>query len=206
MGYLYRLMFGNGKSYIGITKQRDPSMRFRDHERCAGDERRKSALYHAWRKHGAPSLQVLAQVENDDLLATEARAVSAYKTQIPSGYNTTPGGDTNPMDFASLRGKISRAMKGRATALGQKRTDETKARLSAAMKGKKASQETREKMSMARRGVKRRPHSQEARENMSAAAKIRAPRTGWKHSEESRLKTSQSVRESWVLRRQREGN
>lgn len=86
---IYRLDFANGKSYIG--KARCPFSRFLAHKR---DSRRfDTILYRAWRKYGTPTLVIIAYVEDDELNATEQRAIKVYKTYSPDGYNMTLGGD-----------------------------------------------------------------------------------------------------------------
>jgi len=123
MGTLYKLDFANGKSYIGITTK-SMNTRFKHH---AADVNRGSeyAVHNAWRKYGEPKLLVLAVVEDKDLAETEIRAIKAFNTLTPNGYNMTPGGENSPMLVPEIKAKL----------VGIKRSDETKAKLSAAKKG-----------------------------------------------------------------------
>lgn len=155
MGVLYKLDFANGKSYIGITKK-SVEQRFGAHANNVRSGRR-SELYAAWRKYGEPSLSVLAILEDDRLAETEIRAIDAYRTLVPNGYNMTAGGDTSPMKERSVvekmlktkiqngsfgkisdegRRRISEAHKGNKHSLGMKvHTEEWKRILSERMKG-----------------------------------------------------------------------
>lgn len=110
MGELYKLDFPNGKSYIGITKK-TAAKRFKGHSQAARLGCR-SPLYNAWRKHGEPTLMILAVLEDDDLHAAEIRAIKAFGTLLPGGYNATRGGDLNPMELEENRMKVSASKKG----------------------------------------------------------------------------------------------
>lgn len=123
MGELYKLDFANGKSYIGITTK-TAKHRFDCHRRDA-ESGSSYAVHQAWRKYGEPKLVVLAVVEDKDLAETEIRAIKAFGTLNPAGYNMTPGGEESPMLVSEIKAKL----------VGIKRSDETKAKLSAAKKG-----------------------------------------------------------------------
>lgn len=152
MGELYRLSFPTGKCYIGITvgTARD---RYSAH-RAAARKGVKTPVYGAWRKHGEPKLEVLAILENHCLGETEQRAIAAFKTMVPNGYNVSPGGDISPMKDPVVAAKVS------AARLGMKMSEETKAKMSAAILGNKRllgfrhSEASRAKMSAARKGKK----------------------------------------------------
>lgn len=136
MGFLYQLAFANGKSYIGIT-QKTVDERFSRHRRAAF---RKSKhydipLYRAWRKHGEPRLVVLAVVEDKCLHDAEVRAIKAFCTLAPAGYNATVGGEVSPSSSQEVRAKISASLKGK------KLSDETRAKMSASAKAHKKSPE-----------------------------------------------------------------
>lgn len=179
MGFLYKLDFASGKSYIGITFG---TMRGRMHShKCDSKTRSQYAVHRAWRKHGEPVVTVLAIASGDFLRELERRAVAAYGTYGSGGYNMTPGGEIAPP-----------------------MTPERRAKLSLAMIGKKHSQETRALMSVVRKGEKRPPRSAEHRERLSTYAKTRvftpeqrvrmaASRIGLKRSQETKGKTSASL-------------
>lgn len=109
-GTLYRLDFASGKSYVGVTTKTA-------HERFADHQKTVSlggpwAVYQAWRKYGTPKLVVLAIVSRSVLKIVEQRAVAAFGTFAPHGYNMTPGGDFNPMDVPEIRAKHLALMSG----------------------------------------------------------------------------------------------
>lgn len=163
MGQLYKLDFANGKSYIGITT-RSAEERLHGHRaRCRSNKGGDAALYHAWRKHGEPVLTVLAVVEDKDLAETEIRAIKAFNTLVPNGYNVTAGGDTSPMVLPQVAAKVSATKSGvplsedHKAALSVAQRGKPRPALSAALTGKKASDDTRAKMSASAKAHKKSP-------------------------------------------------
>lgn len=135
MGELYKLDFANGKSYIGITTN-VAQHRFNGHRaRCRSTKGNDAAIYHAWRKHGEPTLLVLAVVEDRDLADTEIRAIKVFNTVVPNGYNMTHGGDVSPLVDPLIAAKLI----GNKNASGSKhiRSAEYKAKLSKSLAGNK---------------------------------------------------------------------
>lgn len=97
---IYRLDFASGKSYVGICRR--GRNRYREH--ALGAKRgEQTAVYRAWRKYGPPAQVVLAIVENADAPALEQRAIKAFGTLWPLGYNITPGGESSPMLVPEVR-------------------------------------------------------------------------------------------------------
>lgn len=195
MGQLYRLDFRNGKSYVGISFNR-ASRRFLDHRYTA--MKSELILYRAWRKHGAPTLKVLAVIENSLLHEAERKAIAIYKTQSPHGYNMTAGGEgvTGLKHSLVTRAKMSvrqqslspevkaqRTAKIVASRRGVPPSIETRAKISAAHLGKSLSLDHREKL----RALKLNP-SPEFRAKLSAAARLRGI------SPETRLKINASLK------------
>jgi hypothetical protein len=129
MGCLYRLDFASGKQYIGITAGRSTATRFRQH-RSKLSRGSDNAIYCAWRKHGEPRARLLAFASGDYLLDLERRAIAAYGTLAPQGYNLTIGGEHPPLEPAT-RAKIS------AAHVGMKHTVEARAKMSVAKSGSK---------------------------------------------------------------------
>ncbi len=165
MGVVYRLDFASGKTYVGITRQ-DTRRRFAQHASLA-KVGQKTALYAAWRKHGAPTMSILCEVPNEQLESEEVRLIDALQTLAPAGYNSTTGGEVSPMLFPEIVGRIA------AKKLGSKHADETKARMSMAHigrvspnKGKTFGEEWRAKMATAHLG---KAHSQATKDKMSAS-------------------------------------
>ena len=163
MGQLYKLDFSNGKSYIGITT-RSADERFNGHRaRCRSVKGGDSALYRAWRKHGEPVLTVLAVVEDRDLAETEIRAIKAFSTLVPNGYNVLEGGQVSPMVLPHVAAKVSSTKTGvplsesHKASLSIAQRGKPRPALSAALTGKKASEETRAKMSASAKAHKKSP-------------------------------------------------
>lgn len=139
MGQVYKLEFASGKSYIGITTKTAVE-RFAGH-RDSVVKGSKNPVHCAWRKHGEPVLTVLAVVEYRDLAETEIRAIKAFNTLVPNGYNVLEGGQTSPLLNPEVAAKISRLMAGNTRGKGKKLGDdnpakrpEVRAKISAAMK------------------------------------------------------------------------
>ena len=161
MGVLYKMDFPNGKSYIGITVF-DIRRRMREHRKLA-ELNKGFGVHRAWRKYGEPRVTVLAVLENDELYSTEMRAIAAYATKAPRGYNLTIGGEGAVGQIVSEETR----QKLRAANLGKKHSEETKKKRSLAMTGKVCSEETRRKIGAANKinGLGRVP-SQAAREKL----------------------------------------
>lgn len=176
---LYRLNFPNGKSYIGITKN-SAEHRFRKHISVSESKTERSFLVHrAIVKYGAENVRVETLVIGDwDYLAQlEVKAIEAFGTRLPNGYNIAAGG----------QGRV-----------GVKASEETLVRMRAAQKGRTLSAESRAKISASKRGKKQSP---EAIKRRSAAlnghtvsaetrAKLSATNMGHSVSIEQRAKLS----------------
>ncbi len=90
---VYRLVFPNGKSYVGQTR-RLPRERFEEHAKNA---KKESVVRRAIDKHGAPSvkIQTLAIVPETDVDLAERIFIAAYDSLVPCGYNVAGGGRGN---------------------------------------------------------------------------------------------------------------
>ena len=89
---LYRLLFPNGKRYIGITSK-TAQERFKAH--CFPSQK-QNACQKAIHKYGKENvvLTVLATVDNWELLClAEIEAIEKFNTFAPNGYNLTLGGE-----------------------------------------------------------------------------------------------------------------
>lgn len=160
-GVLYMLTFPNGKSYIGITR-RTAESRFAEHVAFARSGRKKYAVHAAIEKYGPESVIVksLASADWAYLKEVEVRAIAAFGTLAPSGYNLTQGGEGVVGFGDETRAKMGAANKGR------KPSAETLAKLSAASTGRGHSPEVRAKISSVRMGMK---FSEEHRKRLSEA-------------------------------------
>ena len=85
-----------------------------------------------------------------------------------------------------------------ATMQGYKHTEETRRKVSEASKGTHRSEETKRKMSEARKG---KPLSEETRRKLSEAKKGNQHSLGVKHTDESKRKTSESLKRYWAERK-----
>lgn len=209
----------SGKSYVG--KSRHHEARWRQHVVDANSGK-GHAFHNAIRKHGADafSFSVIEWCDSDeDALAAEKFWIEWYQTLSPLGYNLTKGGDAGLEFSEETRRKMSEAQSRRAPP-----TPETRAKMSAAGRGRKLSPEHIEKCASARRGRRMseeqkeklrqanlgKTASEETRAKMSEAhkgrvrskeanAKCREKRLGMKFGEDFREK----IRQSWVLRKAR---
>lgn len=100
MGCLYQLTSPSGKSYIGISKH-GVDVRWKGH--VIASRKRRDGLYGAIRKYGPESFKRKVLVVADDetyLRHIERRAIVAFGTMAPLGYNLVEGGGgvLNPCD------------------------------------------------------------------------------------------------------------
>jgi group I intron endonuclease len=196
MGLIYRLTFPNGKAYIGLTANEDMTPRMAQHKYKS--QRANYPIYHAWRKHGAPLLDIISAWPADQLQQAEIDAIQLHNTLIPHGYNLLIGGQVSPSTNPSVAKKISEATFRRyldpaqrmdASHRAQNRSPATRQKLSEALTGKTLSEATKQKIREHNTGQK---HSAEAKQKMSSS------HTGKKYSEE----TIQRMRVAAKLRMQ----
>lgn len=123
----------NGKHYVGQTEfyQR----RQEEHRKATDD----SHFHRAIRLHGVVTFRVLVDDVPKSALHTHERFWIRFYDTFHSGYNMTEGGDTNPMDFAENRKKVSDAIR-EAVARGEHNMQDPEARehLSTLMREKAA--------------------------------------------------------------------
>lgn len=182
---VYKLTFLNGKAYIGQTV-RMLDVRLAQHAQAAAAGS-LLPVHCAWRKHGAPAVEVLS--EHSDLAAlhvAEIAAIARCGTIAPGGYNVGYGGETAPSKNPEVAAKIA------AKATGRAHSDDTRTRIAAAMGELWADPTYREKVAA---GVDR-AWTAERR----AAVGVRANRMwddrrahGWKVSDETRAKVSAAM-------------
>ena len=131
--------------------------------------------------------------ENDGRLVTEKEAELLQQLDAkndPMSYNQHNGDGK----FSTAGGKHSEESKAKISAAKKGKTrgpmsEEQKAKMSAAQKGKKMSEESKAKLSASRKGKTQGPMSEEQKAKMSAAQK------GKRHSEESKAKMSTAERQ-----------
>jgi hypothetical protein len=172
--YLYKIINReNGKFYIGVHS-------------CRGDyyDSRywgSGCFRHDARKNPDKYLRVLiCQAESrKEALELEALFVTQELVDDPMCYNLKTGGMGATIFCAESKKKMSAAKLNMS--------DETKAKLSTAAKGRTHSEETKAKI---RTTLKGNTHSEETKVKMSASQKGNQNRLGKSHSEESKAKIS----------------
>jgi hypothetical protein len=215
MALIYKLTFMNGKSYIGQTSG-TANRRYQGHA-YAANSGSDLPVHKAWRSLGKPSMEVLHECQDDEVCQMEMDAISLHKTMLPDGYNVLVGGQTSPMLNPLIAEKVASQKRGSRHSLasrkkmsvsqiGKVHSNETKAKISAAQKGKAgkpisdevrqkmsdahkakwANPEFRQKMSSIKLGKKIGPHSDETKAKMSSARKGRISPEG-----EARRKAAQ---------------
>ena len=107
------LNMSTGKCYVGYTT-RSLKLRIRDHlfEVKQGSTKR---LHNSIRKHGIENFifwVIHKDVPYNQLKDMEQYYVSLYKTEMPRGYNMTPGGEVSPMTVPEIAAKASKRMMG----------------------------------------------------------------------------------------------
>lgn len=150
--YLYKLKFPNGKIYVGMTIS--VVRRWRDHANDAASGS-KLPVHVAMRKYGCENVEhmVLCIGERGYIASLEVKAIAAFDTlSHGNGYNIESGGGAGPLS-EQTKAKISAAHAGKKLP----RTPEWQAKLDAARRGQKRSIESRQRMSRGQKGRFRTP-------------------------------------------------
>jgi hypothetical protein len=107
MGCLYMLTSPSGKSYIGITSK-TAQQRFKKHVEHAFGKRENGVIYSALRKYKPEGFAVktLAIADWSYLVDLEQKAIVAFGTRYPKGYNMTDGGEGTPGWVASDAARV----------------------------------------------------------------------------------------------------
>lgn len=198
-GCLYALTFPNGKQYIGITSG---TLRRRVNlHRSHANTGRPGAVYNAIRKYGTRGFdaKVLVVVSDWDYLCElEQKAIAAFGTMAPGGFNLTTGGEGAPGQIYTpeRRAQMSEARKGKGTgprlhARGWSHNDATKRKISEAAKCREFSEETRAKIGAKKVGNTNRVGHEVSAETREKIANAQRGRT---FTEEHRLKLSIAAR------------
>jgi group I intron endonuclease len=149
----------NDMVYIGVTK--NPHHRMIAH--ACFTTPTKSIIKNAIKKYGRDKfhLQVLLTSTQEYCYEMERKAIEAYNTLKPNGYNICTGGVGAIGIFGDMNGMF-----------GRKHSPETLEKMRQARVGKKATAETKEKMRVSHLGQKR---SAESCEKMKQIALNRSP-------------------------------
>jgi group I intron endonuclease len=184
VAYLYRLTSPSGRAYIGIAK--NVRKRWQEHgnaSRCGS----KCALHSAIRKYGFENFikEILVKSYIDYIKDLEVKAIVAYSTMVPAGYNMTAGGDGTfgRIVTAAEKQRISLAQKGRTF------TEDHKLKLSLARKGKTMSDNQKQKIQATLKAI---PRKLEWGKNISKAKK------GVSQTEEARKIRAESQKLKWA--------
>ena len=181
---IYRINLGNGWFYIGSSanmggrKQNHLS----DLNRQKHCNQKMQAIYN---KYQVFKFEVLFECAIEELIIKEQVLLDAHFTD----------------------GKCANILPNARSRVGIKHSPETRAKMSAAHKGRKHSAEHRAKLSAARKG---KPMSAETRANMSgrvwsaeSRAKSSASQKGVPKSAETRAKISESAKIDWKKRKEK---
>jgi group I intron endonuclease len=182
-----------GKKYIGQTLYETRRKAHHLFKSKDGDTK----FYCAIRKYGWEKFiyGVISKFDVDLLNEMETFYIQSYDT-FKSGYNSTLGGDGNYGYKLTEETKKKISIKNK----GRKLNEEHKAKIGKASKGRKFSKDIVEKRNNTRRKNNPEWHSKQAREKMSLVMKKHSgennPRYGKKHTEETKQKISESVKNS----------
>lgn len=185
----------NGKRYVGKTN--DLVGRWRDHLKIARNPDKDGLVIHqAMRKHGVENFvfEIVAECSSEEeAFETERHLIREWNT-MTHGYNLNEGGKGGYRPSLETRARLSAAQKGRA------KSQAMREKLAASRTGKTLSLETREKIGASQRG--RKLQSEETRQRLADALRRRYERgeqgfKGRKHSEN----TKQKMRDAWVRRK-----
>ena len=172
----------DGKIYLGQAV--NIQKRFKRHKYMLSNNKHPNKhLQAAYSKYGEAAFTFDPIIYCDESLLNEYEVdliylSESYKPEI--GYNKTMGGEGGK-PTEETKAKLSAAHKGKKQ---KPRTEEHKAKISAAHKGIKYTEETKAKMSASHKGRKMKPFTEEHK------AKISASRKGKKHTEEAKAKIS----------------
>jgi group I intron endonuclease len=182
-GLLYRLTFPGGKAYVGITSK-TIARRLALHKNQA--KNRANAVHMAIKKYGWGSVLVEVLAVAPDwsyLCALEQKAIVAFGTLTPHGYNLTLGGEGTfgIKKTEEQRRLMSEARKGKPTGnranRGRRHTPEARQKISEAGRGRVFSPESKAKIGASKVGNTYgfgKPCSEEKRRKISEAQKGRS--------------------------------
>jgi hypothetical protein len=187
---LYVLAFANGKSYVGITSK-TTERRYEDHFIHAFLDGSRCAVHRAMRKYGVPRVVSVMEGTLAEMKQHEVELIELLKTLVPNGYNMTRGGDgvwglrfskesRRRMSEAHKVENLSAETRRKIAEANRRRrmSDENRRKLYEANKGRKLSDEHCRKLVEANRRRKGFKHSEETRRRMSESQRARRKRAG----------------------------
>ncbi len=188
MGYIYKIVNKiTGKLYIGETAEKDPEERWRGHQQAFKKGRGCPALRDAVQKYGIENFrfEVLVVCFDESRFEMERLYIRRYNTLVPNGYNILEGG----VGGAGFKGKTHSEETRRAI------SDYTKKRAENPEYRKQCSERTKEQMRKVRElGINHGKKVKESEKFRKAVEEGRVGGTGRVISEETKKKTSESVK------------
>ena len=138
MGFIYCLIFPNGKKYVGKTT-RTVEIRVSQHK---SNTSKCTLVKKAYEKYGTFKVETILEIENDQLDFYECHYIKEYNTLAPNGYNLTDGGEGG-IPTEETRERMRQAHKNRIV------DDNWRFQISKGLMGHKLSDETKEKIRQA---------------------------------------------------------
>ena len=169
--YVYVHVCPNGKRYVGVTTQTKPEYRWQEGK----GYRYNKHFYSAILKYGWTNFQheVFEVDSAEEMYRKEVELISFYHSNDPRyGYNNSVGGEKSALGYRhseESRKKMSEALKGKSKLF----SEEHKRHIAEASKKRWLDPEYREKISKALKG-KSKPFSEEHKRHIAASAKKRA--------------------------------
>lgn len=188
--YVYIHTCPNGKKYVGVTG-REPEIRWAE----GNGYQYNKHFYSAILKYGWSNIthEVFEVESEEEMYRKEIELISFYHSNDPEyGYNNSSGGEYSHLGCKSseeTRRKISEALKGKPR---KPLSEETRKKISEAGKGKHHSEETRKKISKSHKG---KLHSEETKKHLS---EVHKGKPGKPCSEETRRKISEARKKEWL--------
>lgn len=141
----------SGKEYVGLSQ--NVRRRSYAHKHARTDN---NLLHRAVKKYGPEQFDIAfirSAADMDSLSELEVSAIAERQTRSPQGYNIRRGGS---QDYQPITQRESerRAEAARKLHTGKKRSAETRARLSASLKGFRLNPEQLARMAASHRGMK----------------------------------------------------
>lgn len=96
MGYIYKIKnTETNKCYIGTSREKNIESRWNEHIRLINNDKGCPALRDSVKKYGWEKFkfEVLIICFDEDCFELEKHYIKKYNSQVPNGYNITPGGE-----------------------------------------------------------------------------------------------------------------
>lgn len=177
-GYIYKITNKvNNNFYIGQTKT-SINKRYVNHKSEAKRNKIDCPIYRAMRKYGIENFEV-SEIEKityetkEELTETLNELEMHYIEKLKPAYNAAPGGlgSTGVPWTEERKEKFKKLMSGENNpCFGKPKSEETRKKLSDALKGRVVTEDTRKQISESMKGVQK---SEETRKKMKEAASKR---------------------------------